>query len=492
MNFKKAFSLLLVLTMTISFLSGCSSEEIALYNLAKEANSLERYVAMGEVECSIDYEDALLDEFISFLDKYSFLYEIKIDINNSLVDGSYYIKDKKDNKVTPIVTLKSNGETIYVKIDDLLNFVNTIAGDESYENPFESFGDVKYISFSRDDFVEILSASYGNYELAEQMASVYFDMKSYKVKNQAGMDIIGDTVFEVYKDYEMGIVKENGNNKYSLSVNAEETVAVIASLINYTIDNIEKIEAYSKASLSVLSESEKQALITNGITVNDLMNGINEMVTDISSNKEEYKKEINDSLDLTKEEVKRLFGNSKIDYSFEKTSDNKYVGNLNVLVEYKDPDTNKNLFKATLSIKNGYYAIDAFSVEAPTENVISIKELTEDIYGTNYPQYNFNQGVMIDLDTGYTVSGFGENVVDVKVIDGSSYLPLRAVGELLGEDIKWDNQRKQPYVNAYENAFIYLDAKIIEDTSFVKLREIEKIGYTVTWDPDTNMVSIDY
>ena len=29
--------------------------------------------------------------------------------------------------------------------------------------------------------------------------------------------------------------------------------------------------------------------------------------------------------------------------------------------------------------------IDAFSVEAPTENVISIKELTEDIYGTNYP-----------------------------------------------------------------------------------------------------------
>ena len=204
------------------------------------------------------------------------------------------------------------------------------------------------------------------------------------------------------------------------------------------------------------------------------------------------KKEINDSLDLTKEEVKRLFGNSKIDYSFEKTSDNKYVGNLNVLVEYKDPDTNKNLFKATLSIKNGYYAIDAFSVEAPTENVISIKELTEDIYGTNYPQYNFNQGVMIDLDTGYTVSGFGENVVDVKVIDGSSYLPLRAVGELLGEDIKWDNQRKQPYVNAYENAFIYLDAKIIEDTSFVKLREIEKIGYTVTWDPDTNMVSIDY
>ena len=66
MNFKKAFSLLLVLTMTISFLSGCSSEEIALYNLAKEANSLERYVAMGEVECSIDYEDALLDEFISF------------------------------------------------------------------------------------------------------------------------------------------------------------------------------------------------------------------------------------------------------------------------------------------------------------------------------------------------------------------------------------------------------------------------------------------
>ena len=93
------------------------------------------------------------------------------------------------------------------------------------------------------------------------MASVYFDMKSYKVKNQAGMDIIGDTVFEVYKDYEMGIVKENGNNKYSLSVNAEETVAVIASLINYTIDNIEKIEAYSKASLSVLSESENKRLL---------------------------------------------------------------------------------------------------------------------------------------------------------------------------------------------------------------------------------------
>jgi hypothetical protein len=101
------------------------------------------------------------------------------------------------------------------------------------------------------------------------------------------------------------------------------------------------------------------------------------------------------------------------------------------------------------------------------------------------------KSVTIDLDSGFAFSGsgFNETVVNVKIINGASYLPLRAVGELLGEDVMWDNDKKQPYIVKNGNS-IYLNAKVIGNASYVPMRELEKVGYTVYWEAQTNMVKI--
>lgn len=61
-------------------------------------------------------------------------------------------------------------------------------------------------------------------------------------------------------------------------------------------------------------------------------------------------------------------------------------------------------------------------------------------------------------------------------IDGSIYLPLRSICETNGETVTWDSDAKQAYVNEVPMAGI-----IRNDKTYVKVRDFEKLGYTVDY-----------
>jgi len=100
----------------------------------------------------------------------------------------------------------------------------------------------------------------------------------------------------------------------------------------------------------------------------------------------------------------------------------------------------------------------------------------------------------VDLDNGYYISSYTEGKkeegkLNIKVIDSASYLPLRDIGNVLGENITWDNAKKQPYVSK-NGTTIYLKARLIDGTSYIPSREFEKLGYKVIWDAKSNIVHI--
>lgn len=58
----------------------------------------------------------------------------------------------------------------------------------------------------------------------------------------------------------------------------------------------------------------------------------------------------------------------------------------------------------------------------------------------------FSAGVYAATDIKLYVNGKLANA-DLQIIDGSSYLPLRAVAELLGKDVTWDDKTRSIYVS---------------------------------------------
>ncbi|HBY20621.1 MAG: hypothetical protein A2Y24_08500 [Clostridiales bacterium GWE2_32_10] len=82
-----------------------------------------------------------------------------------------------------------------------------------------------------------------------------------------------------------------------------------------------------------------------------------------------------------------------------------------------------------------------------------------------------------------------DDTLDIKVIDDYSYLPARKVVEILGDEINWDVIQKKAYV-VVNGQNIYLDGVIINDHTYIKVRELEKLGYKVNWNEATREVEI--
>ena len=66
--------------------------------------------------------------------------------------------------------------------------------------------------------------------------------------------------------------------------------------------------------------------------------------------------------------------------------------------------------------------------------------------------------------------------------DGSRYYPLRQIGEVLGHEVGWSDAGQTAYVVNGEGARVSFTGIEKDGTTFIKIRDFEKIGYTVEWD----------
>ncbi len=67
------------------------------------------------------------------------------------------------------------------------------------------------------------------------------------------------------------------------------------------------------------------------------------------------------------------------------------------------------------------------------------------------------------------------------LIDGSIYLPLRQIMESSGYEVSWDEEARKAYVNVGDEK-IDMTGTIIDNRTYVKIRDFEKLGATVEYD----------
>lgn len=505
MKLKKNFSLALAIIMLVSLLTGCSSAEWGFFNLSQEASALEKYQVTAEMGLSLDHIDSELiagqtEQFSkvqSVLNNYNLVMDCKVDTIDSKLNFTYYIKDKNTAEQKEVLNLQSDGNKIYIKVDDLFNFIKSFGNEEVNRNIDQAFANVQYISIDREEMKDILKDAYDNEVIAEQMTRIYFDFGSFTEQNRAWQDIYKGLMEEVYDEYEMGIIKED-NNKYTVSLTLQDAVNVFASFAHYTIDHIEELGAYLKESVSNLNDVQTQLLSIYELDVDSFNSTIDNLVKNVQENKELYKSQIDfATLSTENPTFDSMWEGTQFDYSFRKTKDNAYVADLNAKINYNDPVTAKNVLKASFTLKETIKAIDSVTIVAPTENVLTMAELMQiDKAFNEAAMMNIDKPISlnVDLDNGYYISSYTEGKkeegkLNIKVIDSASYLPLRDIGNVLGENITWDNAKKQPYVSK-NGTTIYLKARLIDGTSYIPSREFEKLGYKVIWDAKSNIVHI--
>lgn len=76
-----------------------------------------------------------------------------------------------------------------------------------------------------------------------------------------------------------------------------------------------------------------------------------------------------------------------------------------------------------------------------------------------------------------------------RMIDGSVYVPLRSISDLLGVEVGYDSSKKAPTINGTT----IKEFKILSGSSYIKAREIPAIlGAKTIWDNTNKSLSIEY
>ncbi len=81
---------------------------------------------------------------------------------------------------------------------------------------------------------------------------------------------------------------------------------------------------------------------------------------------------------------------------------------------------------------------------------------------------------------GEAESNFDDGLYDFHNIGGSMYLPMRKICERLGELVDWDPVLGKAYVVRGENK-IDMTGILVDGTTFIKIRDFEKLGYLVDY-----------
>ena len=106
----------------------------------------------------------------------------------------------------------------------------------------------------------------------------------------------------------------------------------------------------------------------------------------------------------------------------------------------------------------------------------------------------YNKGVAAEDDYAFAQFVRGEESIfandgwdyfNYVISEDRLYLPLRSICEGLGEEVEWDGAAKQASV-ATENGSVPMSGMIVNDRTYIKVRDFEKLGYTITFDSQSD------
>jgi len=483
MSKKKWLALLLILMIGIGTVTGCSPTEQSYYNLLKEASSQKVYTDTGNINLSVAQlpaslftgQDALNEEVIrKAIDQHRIEYRGMVDVNQNIFQYDIEIVDNKTAARSQIFSIVYKNNVLYVKIAELVKYIGQFCDPLEKQRLDQVFEGVEWISVSDQELKNMMPAG--------SQIGVTNNLLQKSSQQQMIWTRLYDRLFnEVYNNYSSNLVSKN-NNKYTLTIRGAQLIDVMKPAATYTINNIDKLGIVLKAFLSSLSPAELAELgLTNELR-GQALQGIDLMVLEVNMDPNKYLSEI-EKMSAAEPQLLNIVNDSELVSTLEKTNTTTYdmSSRIHLNISAGNPTDKINFtFTTQDTVKIG----GTVQVSAPVAKVITLTELEKTL----------PRQIKVNVDNGsYTqINGFlsTQGTMTVQMKDDRTYLPVRLIAESLGETVGWDQALYQAYIER-NGQRIYLTSILVNDRSFIKIRDFEQLGYKVDWNESTRTVSIE-
>ncbi|MFV0517260.1 MAG: stalk domain-containing protein [Aminipila sp.] len=511
---KKIAAAICLILLSMSFL-GCSNAELGYLKLANEVNNLKSFEISGEAEVyynadeikkviydtmqsNIYTKQEFDEEYKDFQgkQKIKLTYKGNIDLSDDNVmyfmDLSATLNNEKIQLGKVYISLKDG---VYVERDLLINlyksskaFLPNLKDSYFYSGEYER--DLRD-ALGSSEYIEIVSAD----SLKEVMYGVYGENANILLGYEKSSEIYesaSNFLTKAFKGYSTGCVSQI-NSGYAVEVNGEKLTKVILECFDYVANNIDLIidsfSEYTKELYTLMEPSLESQVDLEEFNLDK--NERAELAGTVLSLKGSFEYYLKDgSLDFLKmitfkESIKKINNDyvSELSLSMDKSNNSlaylkvkNKVTPKQVEVEFPLGGTPvETVIEDVKQVENKYNPVNAIEVTWMKDNGSYADEEDWD-YGYDYCNLYYERKYTTPLSQ-------SENYdwCEYKNINKSMYVPFRQICDILGEEIGWDNKAKKAYV-IKDGKNITVDTILEYKTSFVKIKDFEKLGYTVSYD----------
>lgn len=473
---KKRIFMLLALLICICLSTGCSQQSRSFADMLREINALERYSAEATTTISIKSQtmsEALKQDGLpaDMLETIEIKYKTNVDTSSMRMNIEFEVN--AGGYSIPL-NMYMDGTHIYVKVEDCIKLIETYSGDPELLAAFKDFvGDAEWIDLMTEEDLEVYEAVLDEATIKEYLAEY---------------DRLLNAISKGYATFETKTFSAMSNS-YKITLDNASLAGLISDFIEYTINNSEQIaNAFIEyVNSSIFFTDEEKADFAQS------MREMAEAATEVT----------NADIAYTKAFLADTFTNDECPFDFNltyqlaKTSQAAYNQNWQFRLEVKDEDFGP--VKISLNSQATIRENKSLEVKLPEMKTAKLEDLIEtaeahkgtprDIEIRIYPEYEhmyYTKGYALPF---LNESDYADVVCQTR--NDYTYLPLRQISETAGIEANWDSAKGQPYVIVNEQP-VYLNAFVdtAQGVTYIKIRDFEKIGFVVDYDPELNLISL--
>lgn len=503
-RFKKIVAVGMLLLLMVGVLAGCNADElrywdqsVRLYKLSLESDSY----STGELRFNVDTKAMIssVDDkeelekmmpLINLLERGSLKYEVGQSIKDDKQSIKIYGKAEPTAEYVPYFEVLRLNKINYIKIDPIRNFIQTYLADE--EEAIKLIKaiptDVAYIEISDESLVTELNSgsSLANPLGIDYTQKMMTMSDSEQVKSsEPFLQVVDNLLRKGYDGYSMDIIRQEGNT-FKMTMKFNNLGEIISRLLNYTLDHSDQIQSaffdglrqVPATALATIVATEELTEADKNKAIDDMQVMAKEMLKDTSSIKEE----MNASMEDMDKEINEMFGDSKMTVDMEILDTNNIRQSFDLMLDFKDPtsaETFKMNFMGTFFTK--YNA--TLDIQKPESKTMTLKAI-EALMPKAYTLYPADAYMTVD-------SGFGNNVedLDIVIFDKSSYLYVEDLEQFTDAPSTVDEENSTLNVQTdkgmvklplYDDGYDYL----------FKIKDLEKLGFTVEWQSEDHSIRI--
>ncbi len=393
---KKIVSLLVLLVLMMSLLTGCNSAEFNYweqsYNQYLNAINTNVYstAEMSVSTPNIDYIVGTLSEeektsampILNYLKDGMFKMEVAQNVQNDQQLVRIYGKASTDSSFKLIYEMVRIDKTNYMKIEPIRDFMSTLMPNEDLtKDEVENvISNSKYLMITDE---ELNSTYNGSQSVSNPLGLSFLGSNMATSTNEqiktaeSIMKIVNDVVRKGYDGYSMGLIKQEGN-RFIYTLELKNIGKVASEFLSYSIDNSDKIQeiAFNSArsipasafaalaGVQILTEQEKLE------SIDSMQKEVKEALKDAPSKKADILAEF----ESMQNELVDMVGKSKVTSTTQFADDNHVNQEFAMNLELNILD-NGQFFTLNMNGKSSTEYNSPFVITAPTGKMITLTQV---------------------------------------------------------------------------------------------------------------------